>query len=146
MTNYLIHSSKGTTWSKKNHKYTKKYKNSFGTWVYVYKNGFKDLENIDDTYVKDGTVHVDLEDNGRSAKELSQWGSGQMYNMYGKVVKPSAISFIDARTGKSLSKVGVTANMVGSKTKKFFSKVASIGMSILMKERQLMKWVSGKLK
>lgn len=39
---YLIHSAKGSTWSKKDHKYVKKYKNNSGNWVYIYKvNGKK---------------------------------------------------------------------------------------------------------
>lgn len=33
---FLIHSAKGTTWTKKGHSYIKKYKGPNGKWVYVY--------------------------------------------------------------------------------------------------------------
>ena len=48
---YLIHSAKGSTWSKKDHKYYKKVKSAkTGHWIYYYKINGKDIGLVDESH------------------------------------------------------------------------------------------------
>ena len=42
--NFLVHSAKGTSWEKKDHKYVFRKRGKNGKWIYVYKNQYNNLE------------------------------------------------------------------------------------------------------
>lgn len=122
----LEHSAKGTTWSKKDHKYITKRKTDDG-YYYVYDTvGVDDTEVVDyaytlaneRTHVDGSKVKVDLRDNTNTASYLKErgklmsknhlsYGTTLVSTGYGRTYISNGLSFVNRETGKPISELTV---------------------------------------
>ena len=94
--NYLIHSAKGTSWEKKDHKYVSRTRNENGIWIYKYGNN-KETANpteIEKWYDEELTKAVNKKDSSRfysllneafsSIPKIKSDSNKDMYKLFGE--------------------------------------------------------------